>query len=63
MDFMHVSGTEMRAAQTVTTATFASFILVGAIPGLRPYAGRVRFAIGALYLATVVGFMLYLLIR
>lgn len=60
---MQVSADEVRAAQMVTTATFASFVTVGLIPGLRAYAGRIRAAIAVLYLATVVGFMVYLLIR
>ena len=63
MDFMHVSGEEVRAAQTLTSATLASFVLVGFVPGLRPYAGRIRTAIAIAYLIAVVAFMLYLLVR
>lgn len=63
MDFMHVSGEEIRAAQTMTGATFAAFITVGLIPGLRAYAGRIRMAITVVYLVAAAGFMAYLLIR
>jgi hypothetical protein len=63
MDFMHVSGEEVRAAQMLTGATFTAFVLVGFVPGLHAQAGRVRLGITALYLAAVVGFMIYLLVR
>lgn len=60
---MHVSGEEMRAAQTITGATFAAFFLAGVVPGLRAYAGRIRLVLLVAYLITVAGFMVYLLVR
>jgi hypothetical protein len=63
MDFMHVSGEEVRAAQMLTTATLASFFVVGFVPGLRAYAGRIRTAIAIGYLVAVVVFIVYLLVR
>lgn len=63
MDFMHVTGEEVRTAQSLTGATMASLFLVGLVPGLRAYAGRIRVAIALAYLAAAAGFMIYLLIR
>ena len=63
MDFMHVSAEEVRAAQTLTGATLASFVMVGFVPGLRAHAGRIRMAIVVGYLVAVVAFMVYLLLR
>lgn len=63
MDFRHVSAAEVRAAQTLTSATMASFILVGLVPRVRAHAGRIRMAIAIAYLVAVVAFMIYLLVR
>ena len=60
---MQVTNDDIRAAQIVTGATFAAFVLVGFVPGLRAHGQRIRWAITALYLLTVAGFMLYLLAR
>jgi uncharacterized membrane protein len=63
MDFMTASGADMRAARTITGATMASLFLVGLIPGLRPYAGRIRICIAVTYLIAAAGFVIYLLVR
>jgi hypothetical protein len=60
---MHVTNDDVRAAQTLTSATFASFVLVRFVPGLRAHAGRIRAAIVIAYLVAVVAFVLYLLVR
>jgi len=63
MDFMTVNGEDIRAAQTITGTTLAMFLMVGVVPGLRPYAGRLRLAIAVAYFATAAGFMIYLFAR
>jgi hypothetical protein len=60
---MLVSNEDVRAAQTITGATFTAFLLVGFIPGLRAYAGRIRIAITVAYLLVAAGFMIYLMMR
>jgi len=60
---MIASGEDVRAAQTITGTTFALFLLVGFVPGLRPYATRIRLAIVVIYFVLAGGFMSYLLIR
>jgi zinc transporter ZupT len=60
---MIVSGDDVRAAQMITGATFAAFMLVGFVPGLRAYAGWIRIAITVAYLAVAAGFMVYLMVR
>jgi hypothetical protein len=63
MAFMIVSNEDVRAAQTITGATFTAFILVGFVPGLRPYAPRIRIGITVAYLLIAAGFMIYLTVR
>ena len=63
MDFTTVSGEDVRAAQTITGATLAMFLMVSVVPGLRPYAARLRLAIAAAYFAAAAGFMIYLMVR
>jgi hypothetical protein len=60
---MTISGDDIRAAQMLTGATFAMFLMVNVVPGLRPYAVRIRLAIVAAYFVATAGFMIYLLIR
>jgi uncharacterized membrane protein len=63
MGFMTVSGEEVRAAQMISGATMASFMLIGFVPGLKPHAGRIRVVIAVSYLIAVAAFMIYLLVR
>jgi hypothetical protein len=63
MDIMTVSSADVRAAQILTGTTFSLFILVGAVPGLRRYATRIRIVITVLYLVAAAGFMVRLLVR
>ncbi len=60
---MTVSGEDVRAAQTITGATFALFLMVSVVPGLRSYATRLRLAIAVAYFAAAAGFMVYLTVR
>ena len=60
---MTVSGEEMRAARTLTGATFAMFLMVSVVPGLRPYATRIRLVIAVAYFVLAAGFIIYLLVR
>jgi preprotein translocase subunit Sss1 len=53
----------MQAAQGITLAALALFLLVGRVPRLRPYAQRVRGTVLAVYLMGAVGFMVYLALR
>ena len=48
--FSPVSAADMQAAQVVTGLAMAAFLAVGLIPGLRPYAGKIRAGILAIYL-------------
>ena len=61
MEFATVSGAEMRTARVVTSATLALVLLVGFVPGLRPYVARIRVAITVTYLIVVAGFMIHVL--
>ena len=58
--FRPVTAEEMHAAQIITGATMALWIGVGLVPGLKPYAGAIRGAGLAAYLATIAGFAIYL---
>ena len=60
---MTVSGEDIRAAQMLTGATLAMFLMANVVPGLRPYAGRLRLAIVSAYFIAAAGFMVYLLVR
>jgi hypothetical protein len=60
---MTVSDEDVRAAQMITGTTFTLFFMVGFVPGLRSYAGRIRLAIAVAYFAVAAGFMVYLMVR
>jgi hypothetical protein len=63
MDFATVSGADMRAAQMLSGVTFAIFLMVSLVPGLRAHATRIRLAIAVLYCIAATGFALYVLAR
>jgi len=63
MDFMTVSNQDVRAVQMLTGTTFALFLMVSVVPGLRTYATRIRLAIVVIYVAAAAGFMIHLLVR
>jgi hypothetical protein len=63
VDGMTVGDEDVRAAQMLTGATFAMFLLVSVVPVLRPYATRIRLAIVVIYFVAAAGFMTYLLVR
>jgi hypothetical protein len=58
-----VSANEMHATQIVTGTTMAAFLAVGLVPGLRQYAGTIRWALLGLYLAACCVFVGYVLLR
>ena len=63
MDFLTISGEDVRAVQILTGTTFVVFLIVGIVPALRPYAARIRLAIVAIYFVLAATFMIYLLAR
>jgi hypothetical protein len=63
MEIMTVSNEDMRAARMLTGATFSLFVLAGVIPGLRPYATRIRIGVAVLYFVAAAGFVIHLLVR
>jgi len=60
--FGTVSGEVMRTAQIVTGAAMALWLGAGLVPGLRKHAGRIRVAVLVLYLLTLGGFVVYLML-
>jgi hypothetical protein len=60
---MIVSGEDIRAAQMITGTTFALFLMVRFVPGLRAHVARIRLAIAVAYFAVAAGFMVYLMVR
>jgi hypothetical protein len=60
--FDAVSGEQMRTARIVTGATMAAFIAIGLAPPLRPYAGKLRLALLAMYLLACAAFVAYSLL-
>ncbi len=60
---MTVGGEDIRAAQMITGATFALFLMVGYVPGLRAYAAQIRVAITVAYFVAAAGLMVYLMVR
>jgi hypothetical protein len=60
---MTVSGEDVRSAQIIAGTTFTLFVMVGFVPGLRSYAGRIRSTIAVAYFAVAAGFMGYLMVR
>ena len=63
MDLRTFSGEDMRAAQLITGATLAMYLMASVVPGLRPYVARIRVAIVGGYFIAVAGFMIHLLAR
>jgi hypothetical protein len=61
--FDAVSGEQMRQAQIVTGLAMAAFIGVGVVPGLRPYAARIRLVLLVAYLLACAGFVAWVLLR
>ncbi len=61
MIFNTVSADQMRAAQLISGITMVIWISVGVLPPLRPYAHVVRRALLLLYLASCVGFIVFVL--
>jgi zinc transporter ZupT len=60
---MNVSGEDIRAAQMITGTTLTLFVMVGVVPALRSYAGRIRLVIAVAFFAVAAGFMVYLMVR
>ena len=52
---------EMHAAQILIGFALAAFLGVGLVPGLRPYAMRIRTGVLAVYLLGCVMFVLYVM--
>ncbi|HUN39593.1 MAG TPA: hypothetical protein VMU81_04830 [Acetobacteraceae bacterium] len=61
--FNAVSPDEIRAAQMLTGGTMALFLMAGLVPGLRPYAGKIRAGVLAAYLLGCAAFVGYVLIK
>jgi hypothetical protein len=61
MNLTAVSSEDVRAAQVLTGATFALFLLVGLVPALRAHAARIRLAIVAIYLIGATAFTIHLM--
>ncbi len=60
---MTVSGDELRAAQVLTGAAMAVWLMVGLAPGLRRHAGPIRAAVLAAYLIGCGAFLVWLTVR
>lgn len=64
MDLFSAVGPEdMRRAQIFSTAALALFIGSGVVPGLRPYANRIRLVLLVFYVLACAGFVAYVLLR
>ena len=61
--FSAVSSEEMHAAQVVTGAAMAAFVVAGLIPGLRRHAPTIRGILLVVYLVTCAAFVDYVLTR
>jgi hypothetical protein len=61
--FSAVSGEQVRQAQIVTGLAMAAFISVGVVPGLRPYAARIRLVLLVVYLLACAAFVTWVLLR
>ncbi len=60
MGFLEVvTPSEMEAGRLLSLTTMVVLLFVGHIPPLRPYAARIRVAAVAIYLAGVLGFIVY----
>lgn len=60
---MPVTAEDMRAAQILTGATLALFLLVGLTPGMRGHATRLRLAILVIYMLGVAALVIRALAR
>lgn len=60
MTFGAVPDQEIRAAQVFTGATFALWLLLGYVPGVRRHARTVRAVLLGVYLVGCAGFFAYL---
>jgi hypothetical protein len=58
-----VSGDEVRAAQILTGATMAIWLLVGVAPGLRRHGRAIRAFVLAAYLVGCGAFLVWLALR
>ena len=61
--FAAVTAEQMQTARIITGAAMAVFIGIGVVPGLRPYAGRIRIWLIAFYLMAAGAFVAYVLMR
>jgi hypothetical protein len=60
MGFLEVvTPAEMEAGRMLSLATMVVLLFVGYIPPLRPYAGRIRVAAASVYIAGVLGSIVY----
>lgn len=62
MTLAPVTADDMHAAQILTGATMALWMLAGLAPGLRAYATRLRIAILSIYLLGCAAFASYFLL-
>jgi len=58
-----VSAEAMRGAQMLTGATIAAWLACGWIPGVRPYATKIRAGLLAAYLLGCAAFIVQVLFR
>ncbi len=63
MTMPYVSGEEIRAAQVITLSTFALWMAIGYVPGMRHRANLIRGALLMAYLAGSVAFVAYVFLR
>jgi hypothetical protein len=63
VSFLPVTPNEMHAAQILTGATMALWIIVGLAPGVKAYATEIRVAALTFYLLGFAGFVIYVLLR
>ncbi len=60
MDFLGtITPLEFQAGQALSLATMAALFSPGVIPPLRPYGYWIRMTAAAIYIASVLGFVLY----
>jgi len=58
-----VTSEDMQAARIVTGATLAAWLACGVIPGVRPYASKIRAGLLVVYLLCCAGYIGYVLLR
>lgn len=63
MSLMPVTAEDMRAAQILTGATLALFLLVGLAPGMRAHGTQLRLVILAIYVLGVAALVIRALAR